>query len=108
VDHLVSDMTISEEEARQTNIAFTQPAQPSVSRIVHYCFTQHGDLIHRPAVVVRVWNRGTEQEMVQLVVFMDGTNDGPEFASCIAWRTSVHYSEEPQHHTWHWPFGCEQ
>ena len=82
---------------------------PSIGRIVHYCFTdRYNTLVHRPAIVVRVWNPGTDQEMVQLQVFTDGTNDGPDFASGIVWRTSVHYSEEPLNHTYHWPRACEE
>jgi len=61
---------------------------------------------HRPAVIVKVWRRGDGSPPADgysnLVVFMDGTNDGPSFGGCIRWETSVTFSEDPQPRTWHW------
>lgn len=74
--------------------------KPTVGRIVHYTLESgrsRGEV--RPAVIVCVWN----EDMVQLQVFMDGTNDGPEYASGLRWCTSVHYAAEPAEGRWHWP-----
>lgn len=61
---------------------------------------------HRPAVVVKVWRMGDgtlpANGYSNLVVFMDGTNDGAEHGGCIYWATSIEYSEEPKPRTWHW------
>jgi hypothetical protein len=55
---------------------------------------------HRPAIVVKVWDKATGY--VNLIVFLDGTNDAtsPEFI--IHWATSVHYDESKELRTWHW------
>ena len=72
-------------------------------RIVHFV-TESG--AHRPAIVVRVWRQGDGTPPANgysnLVVFMDGTNDGDRFASCVSWQTSVTFSEDPIPRTWHW------
>lgn len=61
---------------------------------------------HRAAIIVRVWRQGDgtppKNGYSNLVVFMDGTNDGDQFAGCVSWQTSVEYSEEPKPRTWHW------
>ena len=61
---------------------------------------------HRPAIVVKVWRQGDGTPPANgysnLVVFMDGTNDGAAFGGCIHWATSIEYSEEPKPRTWHW------
>ena len=58
----------------------------------------------RPAKVVRVWGSGRDTtQMVQLQVFTDGTNDGTQYASGIAWKTSVHHDPERSLRSWHWP-----
>jgi len=81
----------------------------SVGRIVHYVFKdRNGELVHRPAIVVHDcfadWGVYQEQEGVQLQVFTDGTNDGPDYAAGIVWRTSVYHDEETKAEgTWHWP-----
>lgn len=68
-------------------------------RIVHYVLPDgpHAGE-HRPAIVVKVWSGN----YVNLVVFMDGTNDGPEYSGCIRWATSIEHSAEPKPNTWHW------
>ncbi len=81
-------------------------------RIVHYVLESgrsKGE--HRPAIVVRDWKQ--ENGLVQLQVFTDGINDGfvegvaPQTGFSVSansiWRTSVHYSEEKELGTWHWP-----
>jgi hypothetical protein len=90
-------------------------------RIVHFVL-ESGE--HRAAVVVRAWgDGGGEIGMVNLQVILDGTNDlfesvgkeippgacrfnKPSKEECekgTAWRTSVHFSNEPLEGTWHWP-----
>jgi hypothetical protein len=76
-------------------------------RIVHFVLPDGphaGD--HRPAIVVRVWRQGDGTPPANgysnLLVFMDGTNDGPNFGGGINWQTSVTFSADPQPRTWHW------
>ena len=86
----------------------------SVGRIVHYVLESgrcKGD--HRPAIVVRDWKQ--ENGLVQLQVFTDGLNDDFtagftvghegtfEVIQNTIWRTSVHYDENKEPGTWHWP-----
>lgn len=68
-------------------------------RIVHYVLPDgpHAGE-HRPAIVVKIWSGS----YVNLVVFVDGTNDGPQFGGCILWATSIEHSPEPKPRTWHW------
>lgn len=61
---------------------------------------------HRPAMIVETW--GNENQLdatkwtVNLVVFVDGMNDG--YPSNTLWKTSVTHSEDPKAQgTWHWP-----
>lgn len=72
-------------------------------RIVHYVlpgdYAKPGE--HRPAIIVKVWNKETGS--VNLQVFMDGTNDNLYDGRLAIWTTSVVYSEEPKPGTWHWP-----
>ncbi len=78
-------------------------------RVVHYVL-KNGE--HRPAIVVNAWNPDSplrKQGIVNMVVFLDGSNDGIEAGrahldtALQAWRTSVHYSEDKEPGTWHWP-----
>lgn len=85
-------------------------------RVVHYVLESgRSKGAHRPAIVVRDWKQ--ENELVQLQVFTDGSNDGFEVTHLInaggheaiikitqnsIWRTSVHYSEDKEPGTWHW------
>lgn len=80
-------------------------------RTVHYVLPDGPNAgEHRPAIVVKVWRledaAGTKHPpdngYSNLVVFVDGTNDGVQFGGCILWATSVVYSEEPIPRTWHW------
>lgn len=76
---------------------------PSIGRVVHYVLEagpHQGE--HRPALIVRVW----DHEMVNLQVFVDGSNDyyknqGPE--PLTLWRTSKHLDHDCGVGTWHWP-----
>lgn len=72
-------------------------------RIAHYVLPDGlsaGE--HRPAIVVRVWDRTGPYGTSNLQVFTDGVNDGPQYASGVVWKTSIMHSEEPKANTWHW------
>jgi len=81
---------------------------PTQGRIIQFVCPD-GETV-RPAIIVRVWT----DEVVNLSVFYDGTNDGYDVRgreelsgldSLSEWATSVHYdgSEKPAARTWHWP-----
>lgn len=72
----------------------------TIGRMVHFVLdTGPSAGEHRPAVVVRVWNK--EQGYVQLQVFTDGSNDG--FTENVIWRTSVRPDPSGQAaYSWHW------
>lgn len=72
---------------------------PSIGRVVHYVLPdgRHPSEC-RPAFIVRVWN----DELVNLQVFVDGTNDYADYNGSV-WATSVHYSDVHEVRTWHWP-----
>lgn len=76
-------------------------------RIVHFVLPDgphKGE--HRPAIVVKVWRQGDGTPPTNgysnLLVFMDGTNDGPNFGGCVNWQTSVTFDQESKPRTWHW------
>lgn len=75
---------------------------PSIGRVVHYVLPDgpHAGE-HRPAFIVQVWTG----DYLNLVVFVDGTNDGPQLAGCVLWATSVQQDQgdTPAPRTWHWP-----
>lgn len=81
--------------------------RPTVGRIVHYTLEREGrPPVTRPAIVVHVWDPPAAGAMplVQLQVFLDGTNDGASAAlPGLAWRTSVHYDPDGTPGTWRWP-----
>jgi hypothetical protein len=72
---------------------------PSIGRIVHFVLPSGQ---HRPAIIVRVWGeKPTEDSLVNLQVFSDGTNDKLKGTE---WRTSVHQAEaNKKPGTWHAP-----
>lgn len=76
--------------------------KPTPGRIVFYVLDQGRNIGEvRPAIIVKVWS----DDLVQLQVFTDNTNDGlPDgLAQGTVWRTSVRYSETAEPSTWHWP-----
>lgn len=76
---------------------------PSIGRTVHYILpTGRSAGEHRPAIIVRVWDKTpTEESVVQLQVFTDGRNDD---LPVIWWCTSVHQDSTAQKPgTWHEP-----
>jgi len=65
---------------------------------VHYVLPDGPEHVHgqcRPAVVVHRWPDGT----ANLLVFRDGTNDGP--LGLVQWVTSVTPSDRHEFGTWH-------
>ena len=79
---------------------------PSVGRVVYYVLEtgpKAGE--HRPALIVRTWG-DTPDTLVNLHVFLDGSNDYERSLSPGAmtiWRTSVQPDESGKPGTWHWP-----
>lgn len=77
---------------------------PSIGRIVHFVLP-NGE--HRPAIIVRVSEeKPTENSVVQLQVFTDGSNDASqhqrENSLGLLWRTSVRQDNEAKlPGTWH-------
>lgn len=71
-------------------------------RIVHFVLPDgpnKGE--HRPAIIVKVWDVSSVCDgYCNLMVFMDGYNDGG--ASFLSWKTSKCYSEGKEPDTWHW------
>lgn len=64
-------------------------------RMVHYVMNNK---VHRPAVIVQVWN--VETGCSNLRVFVDGSNDG--YSDDVVGRaTSILYSEDKEPGTWH-------
>ena len=75
-----------------------------VGRIVHYNPWSNESRytgICKAAIIVNIFY----EDVVNLVVFMDGLNDGDQYRDCpLLWVTSRHYSEElGTQGTWHWP-----
>ncbi len=85
-------------------------------RIVHFVMPSHE---HRPAIVVKVWDRSGQAGTSNLQVITDGPNDLPytpeekqqfqDFDMDLGavrhghiWKTSIMFSEDPQPGTWHW------
>lgn len=74
-------------------------------RIVHFVMP---DGEHRPAIVVKVWDK--ETGYVNLQVFTDGKNDripsetqwNEEVEKGMYWATSIYYSEDHEPISWHW------
>ena len=81
----------------------------AVGRIVQYSFINgHRERVVRPAIIVRVWNKGTYGGTVQLQVFTDGSNDGDEFKAGVVWRTSQQHRDDVPNRGdnsvyWYWP-----
>lgn len=77
-------------------------------RIVHYVlpngYGYPGE--HRPAIVVKIWEPISDPYPIQLVVFLDGSNDAPgqgDAAPLTKWVTSVVFDETGQKPgSWHW------
>jgi hypothetical protein len=79
---------------------------PSVGGVVHYVLPDGRSAgEHRPAIIVRVWDSPPHsRSYVQLQVFVDGTNDYPDYNGAV-WATSVQadFGDTPAPRTWHWP-----
>jgi hypothetical protein len=72
---------------------------PSIGRIVHYVLPEgHRKGEHRPAIIVKVWDEHpTLESVIQLQVFLDGTNDVSAGTSYLRWATSVKHAEAHLH-----------
>ena len=77
------------------------------------CYVLTGDSRNvgavRPAAIVRVWRGadGCAQEngLVNLIVFVDGSNDYPSLAAGgvpVLWKTSVCHDDNREPGTWHY------
>ena len=81
---------------------------PCIGDYVHYVLPagkQKGEV--RPALIVRVWNK----ELVNLVVFVDGTNDfaGEVLSgSTTLWATSIQHNSTGVPGTWHHSYEQEK
>lgn len=71
---------------------------PSVGRVVHFHFKLDGELVTRPAMIVRVWS----DTCVNLRVFLDGENDQRPQPT-PDWQTSRLLAAEPKEGHWSWP-----
>lgn len=82
----------------------------TAGRIVHYVLpgTYRYAGAHRPAIVVKVWgDPPVEPYPIQLVVFLDGSDDifdaDRNNPLLVAWATSVTFDEAGKMSgTWHW------
>jgi len=87
-------------------------------RIVHFVLSKD---VCRPAIIVNAWDGKLEDGMINLQVFLDGTNDRRNLLALntnnvphvledrqtgidfLCWITSVKHSETKEIGTWHWP-----
>lgn len=78
---------------------------PRLGQDVHYVMP---DGQHRAAKIVRTFD-GNPKLAVNLLVFLDGANDGAGFGQMIMWKTSIEYCGPEtaggtlKKETWHWP-----
>lgn len=78
-------------------------------RIVHFVMP-NGE--HRPAIIVRVWDKREPDGSINLQVFTDGRNDAQYFsnqdqidevAGGTFWKASIQFDEDTKPiGTWHW------
>lgn len=86
--------------------------KPSVGRLVHYRQTPHNAC--QAALVVKAWDN--DPELVNLLLFRDGSNDRQQRAGdqhvgeLVMWKTSIRHNEHPEGlanadatPSWHWP-----
>lgn len=62
-----------------------------------------GEIVERSAKIVRVWSR--EDGVVNLVVFVDGSNDVMRLdgQAPVIWETARKYNTACKEGTWHFP-----
>lgn len=86
-------------------------------RIVHFVLDNNipKGVTCRPAIIVNAWGGELEDGMINIVVFLDGSNDDAGLTTLfqleykfsiqfpLMWKTSVKYSEAKEAGTWHWP-----
>jgi hypothetical protein len=84
----------------------TDKPQVFMGQLVLY--TLNDGKTERPAIVVRVV---TDNTVVNLQVFTDGTNDAgildQSQSENVLWQTSVPYSETQEARTWRFPTQCQ-
>jgi hypothetical protein len=69
-----------------------------VGNIVHYVMPSGPTMgEHRPAIVVQNWVSG----IVNLQVFIDGSNDGYPYSRSTIWAQNIAQSENKEPGTWH-------
>jgi len=74
-------------------------------RIVHYVLNEGRDQgQHRPAIIVRVWDKQHVNGCSQLQVFTDSDAESKwnDQLPPVMWKTSILYSEGREPGTWHW------
>ncbi|MBK8467787.1 MAG: hypothetical protein IPL32_18400 [Chloracidobacterium sp.] len=70
---------------------------PFIGQMVHFV-TLSGR--HRPAVVVNVNDKATKN--VNLIIFLDGPNDGHAPSACTEWANNVDHDNVGRSATWHY------
>lgn len=90
---------------RSTRSTTTIPGL-TAGRIVHYTLSEQ-DGVHpravgkvRPAIVVEPWDG---EGLVNLHVFLNGTNDRAESGTDLLWATSREFDGSGKPGTWRWP-----
>mgnify|MGYP001566341483 CR=1 FL=1 len=80
---------------------------PSIGRIVHVCTTtKAGDIVLRPAIIVRVWPDGSGgvASYVNVQIFMDGDGSDSNDGIGTQWKSSATYDPDLKNPlTWCWP-----
>ena len=72
----------------------------NIGEVVHYVLPSGPSMgEHRPAIVVRVWD--AQAGLVNLQVFLDGSNDGYSYNRTCIWVTNVTHSDTGETGTWH-------
>lgn len=81
-------------------------------RILHFVLDKGYSLQCRPAMVVEDWPESGRPGYVNLVVFIDGSNDNRNYEADgrmpLVWQTSVLPNHAVKvYRTWHWPRECK-
>jgi len=107
MDELSGQQIRAKLEEGLTKLQARTSRRPHVGCSVLYVMSSgHSKGEDRPAIIVRDWNNPNTLGMVNLQVFTDFLNDYPAGvpgSDGRLWATSVHYSEDKEPGTWHWP-----
>lgn len=94
------------------------PDVAQIGRVLHFVIDKGHKLQCRPALVVEDWPEQGKPGYVNLVVFVDGSNDKPTAQrpnntaemwelNPTLWETSVMPNHAVRaHRSWHWPKEC--